>query len=78
MLRDTRVQTSRGSSLVSQARRTQIEQTRASVSRQNCSPSRNSRNLKGKGQSVQTVETNDENKSLWHQEKGMETGERPH
>lgn len=51
-----------------------IEQTRASISRQNCRPSRNNWNLKGKAESVQAVETNSGNKSLWHEKKGKETG----
>lgn len=55
-----------------------IEQTRASISRQNCGPGRNGWNIRGKAISVQTVETNDGNKSLWRQEKGKETGGKSH
>lgn len=54
-----------------------IEQTRASISRQDCNPGRNSWHLRGKAVSVQTMETNDGNKSQWRQ-RGMEMGERPH
>lgn len=50
-----------------------IEQTRASISKQDCSPGRNSWHLQGKAVSVQTMETNDGNKSHWCQ-KDMEIG----
>lgn len=63
-----------GSSLVSQARRTPKKADKSLIARQNCSPGRNSWNLRGKATSVQTPEPKEGNKNPWYREENKTTG----
>lgn len=55
-----------------------IEQTRASISRQNCSPGRNSWNLKGKAESVQVWRPTMGTRAFGIRRRARRQGERPH